>query len=368
MRRSYLGAAAVAVAVALWLLSGLIGGDGRPPPSGDGDARPARPPAVQVRTIVAEPRARELALFGRTEADRRVEVRAETGGRVVEKAIDKGARVKAGDVLVRLGMDDREARLRRAEAELEFRTVAFRASQSLAKSGFVADLKRAEDAATLESARAALAAIRLDIDRTAIRAPFDGVVDGLAVEIGDYVHAGGSMGSSVVAEVVDLDPIVVVCDVAERDAGHVRVGDRAEVVLVTGEQATGTVRFVARTANPATRTFRVEIALANPEGTISEGLTARVRLRQEEVLAHRVTPAILTLDDDGVLGVKVVDDDDRVTFHRVAIVADTPDGVWLAGLPDRVTVITVGQEYVRDGQRVRPVAEIGTTAAAAERS
>ncbi|MGF1641753.1 MAG: efflux RND transporter periplasmic adaptor subunit, partial [Rhodospirillales bacterium] len=162
--------------------------------------------------------------------------------------------------------------------------------------------------------------------------------------------------------------IVVVCDVAERDAGHVRVGDRAEVVLVTGEQATGTVRFVARTANPATRTFRVEIALANPEGTISEGLTARVRLRQEEVLAHRVTPAILTLDDDGVLGVKVVDDDDRVTFHRVAIVADTPDGVWLAGLPDRVTVITVGQEYVRDGQRVRPVAEIGTTAAAAERS
>jgi multidrug efflux system membrane fusion protein len=176
------------------------------------------------------------------------------------------------------------------------------------------------------------------------------------------------MNSSIVAEVVDLDPIVVVGEVTEKDGGRIRVGDEAEVRLVTGERTRGTVRYVARTANPTTRTFRVEIEVANPDTAIGEGITAEVRLQLGEILAHRVTPAILTLDDAGVVGVKVVEDGDRVAFRRVDIVGDTPEGIWLAGLPERVTLITVGQEFVRDGQRVRPVAEVGPAAAAAGRS
>jgi multidrug efflux system membrane fusion protein len=369
MKRSYLVAGAIAVVVGAWLLTGLIGGEGEPQATKEADisAEPAVP-AVQVRTVVAETRARQLSLFGRTEADRRVEVRAETGGRVVDKVVDKGQRVKEGDVMIRLNMDDREARLKRAEASLEYRRVTYRASQSLAKSGFVADIKKAGDQSALEEARAALAAIKLDIERTEIRAPFDGIVDELPVEVGDYVQSGGNMNSSIVAEVVDLDPIIVVCEVTERDGGRIRVGDQADVRLVTGERARGTVRYVARTANPTTRTFRVEIALANPDATIGEGITAEVRLQQGEILAHRVTPAILTLDDDGVVGVKVVEDGDRVAFRPVTIVADTSEGIWLSGLPERVTLITVGQEFVRDGQRVRPVAEVGSTEAATGRS
>ncbi len=373
MKSSYLIAGAIAVVVGAWLLTGLIGGDGEPQAVREADVS-AEPvvPAVQVRTVVAEARARQLSLFGRTEADRRVEVRAETGGRIVDKVVDKGARVNAGDVIVRLSMDDREARLKRAEASVEHRRVAYRASQKLAKSGFVADIKKAEDQASLEEARAQLAAIKLDIERTTIRAPFDGIVDDLMVEVGDYLQSGRNMSSSIVAEVVDLDPIVVVCEVTERDGGRVRVGDQADIRLVTGEQVRGSVRYVARTASSTTRTFRVEIEVANPDATIGEGITAEVRLRQDEILAHRVTPAILTLNDDGVVGVKVVGDDDRVAFRRVVIVADTPEGVWLAGLPERVTLITVGQEFVRDGQRVRPVAEVGSAvgseAAAAGRS
>jgi membrane fusion protein, multidrug efflux system len=365
MKRSYLVAGAIAVVVGAWLLTGLIGDEGEPqaPKEADIAAEPAVP-AVQVRTVVAEPRARQLSLFGRTEADRRVEVRAETGGRVVEKAVDKGEKVNAGDIIVRLNMDDREARLKRAEAEVEHRRVTYRASQSLSKSGFVADIKKAEDWAALEQARAALAAIKLDIERTEVRAPFDGIVDALPVEVGGYVQSGGNMNSSIVAEVVDLDPIVVVGEVTEKDGGRIRVGDEAEVRLVTGERTRGTVRYVARTANPTTRTFRVEIEVANPDTAIGEGITAEVRLQLGEILAHRVTPAILTLDDAGVVGVKVVEDGNRVAFRRVDIVGDTPEGIWLAGLPERVTLITVGQEFVSDGQRVRPVAEVGSVDAA----
>ncbi len=374
MKRSYLVAAAIAVVVGAWLLTGLIGGEGEGQPQeakeADASAEPneSAAPAVQVRTVVAEARARQLSLFGRTEADRRVEVRAETGGRVVKKVVDKGQRVKAGDIIVRLSMDDREARLKQAKAAVEHRRVAYRASLSLAKSGFVADIKKAEDQASLESARAELAAIELDIQRTEIRAPFDGIVDDLVVEVGDYLQSGRNMSSSIVAEVVDLDPIVVVCEVTEKEGGRIRVGNQADVRLVTGEQARGIVRYVARTASATTRTFSVEIEVANPEATIGEGITAEVGLQLGEILAHRVTPAILTLDDDGVIGVKVIEDGDRVVFRRVAIVGDTPEGVWLAGLPERVTLITVGQEFVRDGQRVRPVAEVGSADAAAGRS
>ena len=369
MKRSYLVAGAIAVVVGAWLLTGLIDGEGEPQTAKEADiSAQSAVPAVQVREVVAEPRARQLSLFGRTEADRRVEVRAETKGRIVDKVVEKGQRVKAGDVIVRLSMDDREALLKRAEASVEYRRVAYRASQKLAKSGFVADIKKAEDQASLEEARAQLAAIKIDIERTEIRAPFDGIVDALPVEVGDYVQTGGNMNSSIAAEVVDLDPIIVVCEVTERDGGHIRVGDQADVRLVTGERMRGTVRYVARTANPTTRTFRVEIEVANPDATIGEGITAEVRLQLGEILAHRVTPAILTLDDDGVVGVKVVEDGDRVAFRRVSIVGDTPEGVWLSGLPERVTLITVGQEFVSDGQRVRPVAEVGPAAAAAGRS
>ena len=72
------------------------------------------------------------------------------------------------------------------------------------------------------------------------------------------------------------------------------------------------------------------------------------------VRAHRVSPAVLTLSEDGVLGIKIVGPADRIVFHPVDIVADTPDGVWLAGLPERVDVVTVGHEFDRAGQIVRP--------------
>ena len=139
--------------------------------------------------------------------------------------------------------------------------------------------------------------------------------------------------------------------------GNCALGDLAEVRLVTGAEIGGTVRFVSRTANPATRTFRVEIEVDNPEGVIVEGMTATLRLALGRVMAHRVSPAVLTLSDDGVLGVKAVDAEGVVHFHPASLVSESQDGVWLGDLPERLNLITVGQEFVRTGERVRPVPE-----------
>jgi multidrug efflux system membrane fusion protein len=349
MRRSYWIAAGVSVAVAAWIASGLI--ERTPAPTTATASPTAAPLAVQVRTVAAVPHDRRLVQFGRTEAGRRVEVRAETKGRVVEQVVEKGARVAPGDILVRLSMDDRQARLSEAQALVEQWERKFEATQQLSRSGFQSEVRKAEDWAALEGARARLAAARLDIQRTEIRAPFAGVVEELPAEVGDFVDIRDP-----VAKVVDLDPLKVVIEIPERDVGGLAVGSEAEVRLITGQRVGGRLRFLARTATAATRTFRGELEIANPGAAIGEGITAEVSLSQGELLAHLVSPAILTLDDEGAVGVKTVDGEETVRFRPVEIVDQTPEGIWLAGLPDEVTLIVVGQEFVRSGQRVRPIA------------
>jgi membrane fusion protein, multidrug efflux system len=362
LKRSYLIAAAIAVAVVAWLATGLFVGDESDSGTPTTAVEPAVP-AVQVADLVAEVHERRLALFGRSEAHRKVQVSAETSGQVVEKVASKGQIVKAGDVLLRLGMEDRAARLREAEASVEQWQARSRASASLARSGFAAALQSAEDQAALEAARARLEAIRIEIARTEIRAPFDGVVDDIHVEEGNYVDAYDQ-----VALVVDLDPIKVIAQVTEQYAGGVQPGSEADVRLVTGTSARGIISYVTRTGDPATRTFRVEVSIANADLKIAEGLTAEVVLPVGQALAHLISPAILTLDSSGAVGVKLVDDEGRVGFLPVEIVDDTPEGMWISGLPERSRVITVGQEFVREGQLVRPVSAPTRTAGSGETS
>lgn len=352
MKRSYLTAGAIAAAVAVWLATGLIGREDPTVPAEAGDERAEQAPAVRVIDLVAEPHVRRLSLFGRTEADRSVDVRSETAGRVDEKVVEKGRVVEKGDVLVRLDMEDRVAKLREAEALVEQWEAMSRASRSLAKSGYAAELKSAEDRAALAAARAQLEQIKLDIERTALAAPFAGVVNDIMVDEGDYLDR-----FEPVATVVDLDPIKMVAEVTEQDAGRVALGSEAGIRLVTGESVVGRVTYVGRTAQPETRTFKVEVEVENPDLSIAEGITAEVGLPLDETLAHLVSPAILTLDDGGRVGVKLVDDDGLVVFRPVKVIDDTSEGMWVAGLPPRARVITVGQEFVRQGQRVRAVSD-----------
>ena len=350
MNRSILIAAALALGVAGWIMSGQFSGSEVQPSQSVVKASPTPPVfEVQVRTVLARERTKEIALFATTEADRAVRIRAETAGRVTTLGAAKGDRVKKGDVIVRFASEDRPARLVEAQARLAHYTLAYDAARKLSEKEFRSRVQLAEARSQLEAANAALAAIRNDIEHTVIRAPFDGILEDLAVEIGDYLGVGDE-----VARIVDLDPVLIVAEVSEREVGFVKVGAPARARLVTGKVLAGTVRFVSRVGTAPTRTFRVEVAAENPTLETGEGLTAELWLTTGRVRAHRVSPAVLTLSEDGVLGIKIVGPADRIVFHPVDIVADTPDGVWLAGLPERVDVVTVGHEFVRAGQIVRP--------------
>ncbi len=353
---SYLVAGLLALGVVVWVASGVMGGSGEPEVS--------KPPVdldtvremtrVRVADSSAAPRLIELRLNGHTEAVRAVDVKAETYGEVEELLVEKGERVEAGQLIARLDPRDRQARLREAQALRNQRRIEYSAARQLADKGFRAETQLAEARAALDAAEAAVEAAEIEISSLEILAPFDGVLDDRYVDIGDYIDTGDP-----IARVVDLDPILVVANANERDVRRLSLGEPGSGSLATGDEVWGRIRFIAAEANPQTRTFRIELEVPNAAGEVPAGMTAELRLPVERVPAHRITPAILTLDDAGVLGLRtVVEDGDGdaetmvVRFVPIDIVEDTAEGLFVAGLPEQVTLITVGQEFVKDGESV----------------
>lgn len=309
-------------------------------------------PQVRVRRQSAQNIIAEIVVTGQTQPDRHVTLKAETEGSVAEIARERGDRVDAGDLIVALDMADRGAQLTRAEALRDQREIEFNAAQKLRSRDFASDVTLATARAALEEARANLAAIRTDIGHTRIAAPIDGLLENRFVESGDYVGVGDP-----IAEIVDLHPIKLVAEVAERQIGNIAQGAVGSARLITGKTLEGTVTFISATANPVTRTYRVELSAPNPGFDIAAGLTAEIRLPLQSIRAQRISPALLTLNEDGALGVKTVDENDRVAFFPIEIVRDDPEGMWVVGLPDDARLITAGQEFVSAGQVVRPVSE-----------
>jgi len=154
------------------------------------------------------------------------------------------------------------------------------------------------------------------------------------------------------ATVVQLDPMLFVAAVPEAKVGYARTGLTADVTTVTGDKVQGKVTYLASTADDATRSFAVEIELPNADGKIRDGLTADAVVNVGTAPVTILPQSVLTLDDNGVLGIRTVEDGNKVAFHAVTIVKDTRDGVWIVGLPPKINVITVGQDFVKPGQIV----------------
>ena len=299
MKKSYLIAAGVAVIAAGWVASGQFGSEkeNAAKPAKDVAAtakKKAALPRVKVKSSAAQSKINELVILGKTEASRRVSLKAETAGRIIAIKAKKGDRVKKGDVIVQLAVDDRPARLAEARAKLRQRQIEYQAAKELSARNFRSKVKLAGTQAQLESAKAEVAKAKLDLNHTVIRASFNGVLEQRPVEIGDFVKIGNP-----VATIVDLSPILVVANIPEVQIGYVKSGVPAKARLVDGRVIKGTVRYVSAEAVSTTRTFKVEMETANLDHSIVAGLTAELRLSLGEVKAHRVSPAVLTLSKDG---------------------------------------------------------------------
>ncbi|MDF1718746.1 MAG: efflux RND transporter periplasmic adaptor subunit [Antarcticimicrobium sp.] len=360
-----------------------------------GSAETALAEGKAVGVVVMRSQARTIdsavLLRGETRAVRQVEVRAETSGAVISEPLRKGAFIARGDVLCELDPGTRQAtlaqaraalaeararvpeakaRLEEAKAVLEEAQINYRAASKLNEGGYTAEttllaraagVRGAEAAIAsaeagveatqsgIEAAQATVAAAEREISRLTITAPFEGLLESDAAELGSLLQPGG-----LCAEVIQLDPIKVVGYVPETEVSRVNLGALAQARLATGEEVVGKVTFLSRSADPTTRTFEVEITVPNPDLTIRDGQTASIGISADGALAHRVPQSALTLNNEGTLGVRVVLPGDVVGFQPVELLRDAVDGVWLGGLPERADIIVVGQDFVTAGVHVAP--------------
>jgi multidrug efflux system membrane fusion protein len=337
---------AVAVVAFYFIIRSLFGGA---EPKAEAKATPASAiPSVQAKLIPETVRPYDIVLRGRTESARTVVVRSETAGVVAQAPAREGSAVKTGDVLCRLSVDARQAGLDQAKANYRSMQLQQQANVELAAKGYRSQTQVLDSKAKLDAAQAGVRQAEIALAQVNIRAPFAGVFDHRDAEIGTYLSPGQPCGT-----MIELNPLLVVGDVPETSAARLKIGAPARAKLVSGEALNGRIRYVAQDADPQTRTYHLEIAVPNPRLDVRSGLSAEVRISAGSGPAHLVPISSLVLDSAGRQGVRYAVAGDKVAFAPVTIVEETPDGVWVTGLSGAVRLITVGQSYVADGQKVR---------------
>jgi multidrug efflux system membrane fusion protein len=355
MKASRITALGLVAAATLWILSGHL----LPRESAESsaairtnDSEGKKLFRVGVAETKLVPHRRKLILAGRTEADRRVTLTARTGGVLTELRVHRGTSLKAGDVIAVLSDEARESQVVQAKSLVVQRQAELEAKRRLIATGAMPRLDLVNLEAQLDAAKAVQAAAEADFDRGVIRAPWAGVVSDVSVEVG---KAAFSMAGSDLCTIVALDPMLAVVEVSERRLAGINVGNMAEVRLITGETASGKVRFVAKTASQTTRTYRVEIELPNADGAIPDGISADVAIPLAPIMATSVPRSALTFSSTGNLGVRTVDGNGIVGFIPVNVIEDEQTTMWLGGIPDGGRVIVQGQDFVREGQLVEAV-------------
>ncbi len=314
--------------------------------------------SVRTQLYTAQPMPIEVPLRGRTEAKASITAVAETAGTVDVMHVTKGQRVNAGDLLCTLDQGTRAASVAQARAALAQAQLAFDTNVDLRDRGLAAPNTANAVEVALAQAQAGLDNAQAELDRTEIKAKVAGLVQDPIATAGSMLNAG-----SPCATIVQLNPMVFSGMVPEAHIGLAKTGLEATIKTVTGQNVVGKVTYISSIADSATRAFRAEIEIPNDDYAIRDGVTAEAVVKIGTAPGHLLPQSVLTLDDDGVLGVRTVEDG-VVAFYPITIVSDTREGVWVTGLPISATVITVGQENVTAGQRV----EASPASASAETS
>jgi multidrug efflux system membrane fusion protein len=364
MKARQFTALAVVAAAVIWIASGHLlphgsAKDGASQRATDTQAKKLFRVAVMRTSVV--PHARKLTLSGRTEADKRVVLTARTAGVLTELRMKRGTWVEKDEIVAILSDEAREAQVRQAQAIVTQKRTELDAKRQLILNGTLPRLQLVDLEAQLKAAEASLAGAEAERDRGVVRAPWSGVVQDVAVEVG---QAAFSFAGRELATLIALDPMLAVVEVAERKLAGINIGDVAEIRLVTGQVAHGKVRFVAQSASQTTRTYRVEIELPNADRKIPDGITLEAALPLAPIPASRIPRSALTFSSGGQLGVRVVAGDEHVEFTPITVIEDEQSMMWVTGLTDGARVIVQGQDFVREGQEVEAVGAHELTAVA----
>jgi multidrug efflux system membrane fusion protein len=289
IRQTYITSFITLVIAILWMLSGMLADDEFEVKT---KTQLETISSVTVLNSSASEKAKKIKVSGTTEADKLIKIRAEASGTVVSRPVKQGQFVKKDQLICQL----------------------YNASRT---------------------------------SYPKVNAPFDGYLETFSVKEGDYLNTG-----AVCATIIDPDPMRLIGEVSEKEINFVKVGAKAVAELISGKKVEGVVSFFSTSANKGTRTFRVEIDVKNSDRSIRDGVSAQIEIEGDTILAHKISPSILMLGEAGELGIRTVNEDDQVEFKKIEILEDSMEGIWITGLPKNTRIITIGQEYVFQGQTV----------------
>lgn len=354
---SHIIALAICAGIGGWMYTGdvIVGGQSQtnnaaPPIAEREAANDATLFKVRYVTVQPEQRIENIAVRGRTKAEAIVTVRSEAAGIVEKRLVNKGDRVNKGDLVCVVERGVKLEQLAQAKAQLAQTQADYDANSSLAKKGFASDTRVNQLKFAFDAAKAAVAQAEWNLKKTEVRANASGVVQDPIVEPGDMLQLGATC-----VTLIDRDPMLFIGQVSERHIANVKPGMAAKVRLVSGEVVDGAIRYIAPSADPRTRTFEVEIVLGKTNADVRDGMTASARIALPPVSAYRVSPSWINLADSGEVGLRIVNDEDKVEFAPVKVLAMTKEGFWVHGPAPGMKVITLGQDYVGVGERVEPV-------------
>lgn len=343
--KSLLLTALLLLALVLWLAFGDL--QRFQPEAPDATASAEKLPRVEYRTLEAISYQPRRVVQGHLEAIREVELRSRHSGQVTERPVAQGSQVTAGTVLLALSRDALEAQLTRAEDQLELAQAELAGANDLRQRNLISQPELLRLQSSVSVAAAELAELRQTLDETRPVAPFDGVLDRLDVELGDLLQVGETY-----ARLVDDRRLEANAWVAQRDAFDLRPGLPAEIRLLDGSLLSGELTHVASRADDATRAFYVEAEFDNPERRRLAGASATLAIALPERQVHRLSPALLELDDAGQLRIKHLDSEEHVVSTLVRLIAGQASAAYVAGLPATIRLITLGGGFVAPGDPV----------------
>ena len=353
--------------------------------------------SVETKIFKASLIDQSIELQGQTIHNKKIDVKSETSGNISEINFSRGDKVNKNLSLVLISMDDRKEKLLSAQKDLErlskelilneknrdnllrqniekikLYEIEYASAKQLIDKGLSsksklslasfnlanAEADREDIKIKFESTLANLEAqitnvksllknIKLDIAKTNISAPFDGIISEKMVEETEFISVGTPLFT-----IIDLDPIKIEGYLSEFDVNKVSVGTNAIIEDSNGIKKNGTITFISPSAEISTRTFEITIEANNKDLTYKSGITTKIIIKGSELKAHKIPPSILTLLDDGTVGVKAVNKENNVVFYPTKTIKDTIDGMWVSGLPESVNLIISGQEYISIGEKI----------------
>ena len=185
-----------------------------------------------------------------------------------------------------------------------------------------------------------------EFNKIALLTPFEGILlDGHKIE-GELITPG-----SVVYEIIDLSKIKIIGYVNENEINGISTDNTVEVKILN-KKIRGVIDYISPIADYDTKTFEIVVIFDNSDLQIRDGISAELSIYKDKIKVHKISPSVLSLGEDGNIGIKVLNKDNEVIFKEIEIIDDTSDYMLISGLDDEENIITIGQQYVSSGDKV----------------